>query len=346
MHALFSEAPAPARSATASDALCLSVVIPFLNEQEVLPLCLERLRPLLQDQGYPYELVFVDDGSTDASVALLTAAARHDPTLRIVRLSRNFGKEAAMSAGLAHARGAAVIVLDADLQDPPELIPAMMEAWRAGADVVSMRRRSRQGEGLLKRLSAYAFYRLLSRLSRSTIPADTGDFRLMSRRAVDALLSLPERCRYMKGLYAWVGMPTTVIDYDRAPRAAGATKWNYFSLFGLAMEGITSFSTTPLRWATAIGAVIALLGGGFGVAIVLKTLLYGDTVPGYPSLMAMITVLSGIQLLTIGLLGEYLGKTYMESKQRPVYLVREVIEPAAASGSMRANVEILDAHRQ
>nr|WP_050978359.1 glycosyltransferase family 2 protein [Bordetella petrii] len=318
----------PVASAAQSD--CLSIIIPFFNEQEVLPLCLNRLQPLLQSQGYPYEIIFVDDGSTDDSVAFLRAVARQNSAVRIVCLSRNFGKEAAMSAGLVHARGAAVIVLDADLQDPPELIPAMVAAWRAGADVVCMRRRSRQGEGWAKKLSAYAFYRLLSRLSHSKIPADTGDFRLMSRRTVNAMLRLPERCRYMKGLYAWVGMPTTVIDYDRAPRAAGTTKWNYFALFGLAMEGITSFSTTPLRWATAIGAVIALLGGGFGLAIVLKTLIFGDSVPGYPSLMAMITLLSGIQLLTIGLLGEYLGKTYMESKQRPVYLVREIIESTEA----------------
>jgi len=346
MHALVAYSP-PAESVakTAQDD-CLSIIIPFFNEQEVLPLCLSRLQPLLQSQGYPYEIIFVDDGSTDGSVALLREAAQLNPVVRVVCLSRNFGKEAAMSAGLAHARGAAVIVLDADLQDPPELIPEMVDAWRAGVDVVCMRRRSRQGEGWAKRLSAYAFYRLLSRLSRSKIPADTGDFRLMSRRAVNAILSLPERCRYMKGLYAWVGMPTTVIDYDRAPRAAGTTKWNYFSLFGLAMEGITSFSTTPLRWATGIGAVIALLGGGFGLSIVLKTLILGDTVPGYPSLMAMITLLSGIQLLTIGLLGEYLGKAYIESKQRPVYLVREIIESTEAPVHADSTSEQLGAHKQ
>src|SRR3546814_562321 len=238
MHALAAYQPPvkPVVSAAQSD--CLSIIIPFFNEQEVLPLCLNRLQPLLQSQGCPYEIIFVDDGSTDDSVTFLRAVARQNPAVRIVCLSRNFGKEAAMSDGLVHARGAAVIVLDADLQDPPELIPAMVAAWRAGADVVCMRRRSRQGEGWAKKLSAYAFYRLLSRLSHSKIPADTGDFRLMSRRAVNAMLRLPERCRYMKGLYAWVGMPTTVIDYERAPRAAGTNKWNYFGLFGLALEGI------------------------------------------------------------------------------------------------------------
>ncbi|WP_454688209.1 glycosyltransferase family 2 protein [Achromobacter aloeverae] len=322
------------QGSAAADTDLLTVVIPFLNEQEVLPICLSRLRPLLRGQGYPYEILFVDDGSTDDSVALLRTLATTDPSIRIVCLSRNFGKEAAMSAGLAHARGAVVVILDADLQDPPELIPSMVQAWKAGADVVCMRRRSRSGEGLVKRLSAYAYYRLLSRLSRSRIPSDTGDFRLMSRRAVDALLKLPERCRYMKGLYAWIGMPTTVIDYDRASRAAGKTKWTFLDLFGLAMEGMTSFSTAPLRWATAVGAVVALLGGGFGLAIVIKAFVSGDEAPGYPSLMAMMTLFSGIQLLTIGLLGEYLGKTYIESKQRPIYLVKEIIEstrPAVAT---------------
>lgn len=307
----------------------VSIIIPFLNEREVLPLCHARLRQVLDALGDPWEIVFVDDGSQDGSAEYLAGLMAREPGLKLVRLSRNFGKEAAMTAGLEHATGAAAILLDADLQDPPELIPDMVRAWREGADVVCMRRRSRAGESWLKRASAYAYYRLLSRLSRAAIPPDTGDFRLMSRRAVDALLRLPERCRYMKGLYAWIGMPTRVIDYDRAPRAAGATKWNYFALLRLAMEGITSFSTAPLRWATAAGVTAALLGALFGLAIIFKTLIFGDPVEGYPSLMAMITFLSGIQLITIGLLGEYMGKTYMEAKQRPVYLVSEVQHSAA-----------------
>nr|WP_313037187.1 glycosyltransferase family 2 protein [Achromobacter ruhlandii] len=302
----------------------ISIIIPFLNEREVLPLCHARLRQVLNALGEPWEIVFVDDGSQDGSAEYLAGLMAREAGLKLVRLSRNFGKEAAMTAGLEHASGAAVILLDADLQDPPELIPDMVRAWREGADVVCMRRRSRAGENWFKRASAYAYYRLLSRLSRAAIPADTGDFRLMSRRAVDALLRLPERCRYMKGLYAWIGMPTRVIDYDRAPRAAGATKWNVFALLRLALEGITSFSTAPLRWATIAGMTAALLGALFGIIIIFKTLIYGHDVQGYPSLMAMITFLSGIQLITIGLLGEYMGKTYMETKQRPVYLVRDV----------------------
>ncbi|EGP46215.1 glycosyltransferase family 2 protein [Achromobacter insuavis] len=309
----------------------LSVVICFLNEREALPLCHARLRQVLDALQEPWEIVFVDDGSQDGSAEYVAGLMAREPGLKLVRLSRNFGKEAAMTAGLEHATGAAVILLDADLQDPPELIPDMVRAWREGADVVGMRRRSRAGEGWFKRASAYAYYRLLSRLSRASIPPDTGDFRLMSRRAVDALLRLPERCRYMKGLYAWVGMPTRVIDYDRAPRAAGATKWNVFALLRLALEGITSFSIAPLRWATVAGVTAALLGALFGIVIIFKTLIHGDDVQGYPSLMAMITFLSGIQLITIGLLGEYMGKTYMESKQRPVYLVRDVQHSAVAA---------------
>lgn len=322
--------PSPAEGVKHSkNAPQISVVIPFLNEQDALPICHAKVKEILGRLALPYEIVFVDDGSTDDSVVLLAALMQRDPCVRIVRLSRNFGKEAAMSAGLTHARGEAVIMLDADLQDPPELIPDMVKAWQDGFDVVSMRRRKREGEGTAKRLSAYAFYRILSRMSRSRIPADTGDFRLMSRRTVEALLQLPERCRYMKGLYSWIGFPTKVIDYDRAPRIAGKTKWNYFALFGLALEGITSFSTAPLRWATGIGAVVALAGGLFGLWIIFKTLVFGHDVPGYPSLMAMITLLSGIQLVTIGLLGEYVGKGYLETKQRPIFVVRDVLESGA-----------------
>ncbi len=321
--------PSPAEAVKkALNEIQVSVIVPFLNEQDALPICHARLKGILGGLNLPYEIVFVDDGSTDNSVALLAALIQRDRRVRVVRLSRNFGKEAAMSAGLAHARGAAVIMLDADLQDPPELIPGMVKAWQDGFDVVCMRRRKREGEGLAKRLSAYAFYRILSRMSRSRIPADTGDFRLMSRRTVVALLQMPERCRYMKGLYSWIGFPTKVIEYDRAPRVAGKTKWNYFALFGLALEGITSFSTAPLRWATGIGAVVALAGGTFGLWIIFKTIVFGHDVPGYPSLTAMITLLSGIQLLTIGLLGEYVGKGYLETKQRPIFVVRDVLESA------------------
>ncbi|RCW66092.1 glycosyltransferase family 2 protein [Pseudorhodoferax soli] len=311
----------------------LSVVVPFYNEREVLPLCLRRITGVLFNMGIPTEIVFVDDGSTDEGSEVLSFAAfrepDHDePRVRVVRLSRNFGKEAAMMAGIEHAKGEAVVVLDADLQDPPELIPAMVHAWYQGADVVSMRHRQRDGETWLKRASAHAYYRILQRLSRSPMPVDTGDFRLLSRRAVQALLQLPERCRYMKGLYAWIGLPTTVITYDRAPRAAGRSTWSYGKLIGLAMEGITSFSVAPLRWVTGFGMLAAIAGGGFGLNIIGKTVLFGSDVHGYPSLIALVTFLGGVQLITVGLLGEYVGKTYIESKQRPLYLVRDILQPS------------------
>lgn len=308
----------------------LSVVVPVFNEKDVLPLCHKCLRGVLDGLGCHYEIVFVDDGSTDGSAETLAALACSVAGIRLVRLSRNFGKEAAMTAGLQHAHGAAVIILDADLQDPPELIPEMLGAWRAGHDVVAMQRRSRAGESWFKRTSAHVFYRLLNRLSELPIPADTGDFRLLSRRAVDALLQLPERSRYMKGLFAWIGLPTQVLLYDRAARAAGRSKWDVLGLLGLALEGITSFSVRPLRWAAAIGLVAAMAGAGFGIWIVAKTVWLGEIVSGYPSTMAVMTFLGGVQLLSIGLLGEYVGKSYIESKQRPLYIVQDICEAPAS----------------
>jgi glycosyltransferase involved in cell wall biosynthesis len=315
----------------------LSVIVPFLNEREVLPACLDRLERVLTELGESAEIVLVDDGSTDGSAALVAARRPGPADVRLLRLSRNFGKEAAMTAGLTQARGQAVIVLDADLQDPPELIPDMLEHWRDGIDVVLMRRRSRAGESWLKRASAHVFYRLLQRLSPAPIPVDTGDFRLMSRRAVDALLRLPERNRYMKGLYAWIGLPTVVLPYDRAAREAGSSKWTYPRLIGLALHGITSFSVGPLRMALVAGALTALAGGAYGAWIVAKAWLLGDPVPGYPSLVALITLLGGAQLLGIGVVGEYVGKTYLEAKQRPLYLLQdELWQPARSAAAQEA----------
>lgn len=312
----------PARPA--KDTKQLSVVIPLYNEYEVITMMHERLTAVLTSQDISYELVLVDDGSRDGTPLCMEALAESDPAVTAVFLSRNFGKEAALTAGLDHARGDAVILMDADLQDPPELIPQMLQAWRDGADVVCMRRRSRAGESWLKRYSAHCFYRVLNAISDVDIPPDTGDFRLLSRKAVDAVRQLGERNRYMKGLFAWVGLPTTVITYDRLPRAAGVTKWDYLSLLSLAFQGITSFSTAPLRLAMAGGLLTAFFGVLFTLWVVIKALFLGEPVQGYPSLISMITILGGAQLLSIGLLGEYIGKTYYEAKQRPVYLVREV----------------------
>ncbi|AOY89212.1 glycosyltransferase [Marinobacter salinus] len=308
----------------------LSIVIPVHNEAAVIPILLDRLDTVIATLESPVELVFVDDGSTDNSVALLLAGQDHLARIRVLRLSRNFGKEAAVSAGLREARGDAVILIDADLQDPPELIPRMVTEWQKGADVVLMKRRSRAGESWLKRLTASLFYRLINHISDSPIPVDTGDFRLMSRRTIDALNKLPERNRYLKGMFAWVGMPTVTLEFDRDSRAAGNTKWNYFKLVQLAMEGITSFSTKPLRVALLLGLMAAGAGGMFGLWEVLKVLIFGVSTPGYASMIAVITFLAGVQLLGIGLLGEYVGRIYMETKQRPIFILADELETGSS----------------
>lgn len=323
----------------------LSIVIPMFNELEVLPLCLQRLEKVVKKLNMTTELVFVDDGSTDGSAEYLAEQTFSNVVIRIIKLSRNFGKEAALTAGLDHVSGDAVIILDADLQDPPELIPEMIEQWRSGVDVVLMQRRSRAGESWLKRSSAHFFYRILQRTSNVTIPADTGDFRLMSQRAVEALRQLPERNRFMKGLFAWVGMPTKVLTYDREPRAAGSTKWGYLGLIQLAMEGITSFSISPLRWVMLFGLLAAFGGVSFGIIIIIKAIFFGDIVHGYPSMISVITFLGGVQLLSIGIIGEYVGKTYLESKQRPNYLISDVTQiPKTNNIVFASKIEKGDVH--
>jgi glycosyltransferase involved in cell wall biosynthesis len=305
----------------------ISLVIPVYNEMEVLPLLFERVRTVMHGNNLDYEMVMVDDGSKDDSAKYLTQQAQDDECVKAIILSRNFGKEAALSAGLEHAKGDAIVVLDADLQNPPELIPEMLEKWRAGADIVAMKRRDREGESWAKKTGSYFYYRIMNRITGSmNIPEDTGDFRLMSRRSLDSLNRLPERNRYMKGLFAWAGYPTYVMEYDVADRAAGKTKWNYFSLFSLALEGITSFSVAPLRAMVLLGFITATLGGLFGTWIVIEALLYGNDSAGFPTIIAMITFLGGVQLLSIGVLGEYVGKTYFEAKQRPLFIIQDVVQ--------------------
>jgi glycosyltransferase involved in cell wall biosynthesis len=295
-----------------------------------------------------FEVLYVDDGSTDHTRELLELASERDARVGFIRLSRNFGKEAAVSAGFAASRGAATVVIDGDLQDPPELIPSMLAAWRGGADVVNMRRRARAGESWLKRATAFAFYRVMNRLSDVPIPVDTGDYRLLSRRAVDAINALPERSRMMKGLFAWIGFSQATIDYDREPRAAGRSKWRYWKLWNLAIEGITGFSVAPLKVATYVGFATALSAFAFAAFMLVKTLALGDPVPGFPTLIVVISFLGGLQLMAIGVLGEYLARLFVESKGRPLYLVDELRAPSQAAQTpwSRARVEHAPARSQ
>jgi glycosyltransferase involved in cell wall biosynthesis len=322
-----------ALSATAhSAAPSLSVVVPAYNEIEVIDEFQHRLVAVMDGLGLSWEVVYVDDGSSDGTPERLAALRATRPEVAVVALSRNFGKEAALTAGLDHATGReAVIVIDADLQDPPEVIPDLIAAWREGVDIAYAQRRTRAGETWLKKATASAFYRLMGRIGGPVrLPADTGDFRLMSRRALDALLQLRERHRFMKGLFAWVGFPARAVMYDRAPRAAGTTKWNYRRLWALSLEGITSFTTFPLKVATWLGLLTAAAALVYGGWVVAKALFYGDPVPGYPSLMTVILLLGGVQLITLGVIGEYLGRIFNETKGRPLYVVGRHIPSGGA----------------
>jgi len=309
----------------------LSVVVPVFNEQDVLTEFHRRLSAVLDRLALDAEVVYVNDGSADASMALLTALHERDPRVVLIDLSRNFGKEAAMSAGLDFADGDAVVLIDADLQDPPELIEGMLQTWREGYDVVLMRRRVRANESWLKKATSHAFYRVISRMGTIPIPEDVGDFRLLSRRAVAALRRLPERSRFMKGLFAWIGYPTRELLYDRDGRFAGASKFNYWRLWNFALEGIISFSAAPLKSASYFGMAIALVAFAYGLFILLKTLLYGDPVPGFPTLVTLVLFLGGLQLVALGVIGEYLARMFVEVKQRPLYLVARHLPRAAAA---------------
>ena len=302
--------------------MLLSVVVPAYNEEEVLPAFHKRLSTVLDSVCMDSEIVYVNDGSADNTLTVITALRELDPRVAIVDLSRNFGKEIALTAGLDHASGDAVVVIDADLQDPPELIPELLKHWADGNDVVYAKRISREGESSLKKATALVFYRLIQKVSRVRIPEDTGDYRLLSRRAVDGLKQLREQHRFMKGLFAWIGYPQKAVPYKRDPRYAGRTKWNYWGLWNFALEGITSFTIAPLKLATYLGLGIAVAAFAYAGVVVFRTLTFGDPVAGYPSLMVTILFLGGVQLMTIGIMGEYLGRMFDESKQRPLYLMK------------------------
>ncbi len=312
----------------------LTVIVPVFNEQEVLGEFHRRLSEVLDGIDARVAIIFVNDGSTDYSLLTLQKLQQDDPRIAILDLSRNFGKEVAMTAGLDHARGDAVIIIDADLQDPPELIPQMIEEWRHGFDVVYAQRRSRAGESALKKTTAALFYRLMQKISRVQIPVDTGDFRLLSRRAVEALSGLRERHRFMKGLFAWIGYPQKAILYDRDARHDGESKWSYLALWNFALEGITSFSTLPLKAATYVGTFTAFGAFLYGLFIILDTLLFGNPVAGYPSLLVVVLFLGGIQLMALGVIGEYLGRMFDETKGRPLYLIKDYLPAPTGRGGV------------
>lgn len=303
----------------------ISVIVPVYNEAMGLEAFHLRLRKALdQIVDMDNQVVYIDDGSSDQSFNVLEQIQSGDPCVVIARLSRNFGKESALSAGFDMVTGDAVVVIDADLQDPPELIADMVRAWRNGADVVNMRRRSRDGETAFKKLTAHLFYRVINRLSSVSVAPDVGDFRLLSRRATDALKAMPERCRFMKGLYAWIGFQQTTLDYHREARHAGTTKWKYWGLWNYALDGITSFSTRPLKVAMYAGLLSAITAFFSGIYFFVKAMVFGDPVQGFPTLIVAVLFLGGLQLVAVGIVGEYVGRLYHEVKDRPKYILDRV----------------------
>lgn len=302
----------------------ITIMVPAYNEQEVLHTLYDRLQSVIDRiPSYEFEILFINDGSTDATLYHIKELRKKDDRISYVNLSRNFGKEIAMIAGFDYVTGDAVIILDADLQDPPELIPEMIMHWEQGYDDVYAKRKNRAGETWLKKWTARTFYRMLQKITRIPIQENTGDFRLLDRRCVEALKQLRETQRYTKGMFSWIGYNKKEILFDRDARAAGETKWNYLKLFDLAIEGITSFTTAPLRLSALFGSMISLFAFIYMMIIIIKTLLFGEEVGGYPSLMTVILFLGGIQLLSLGIIGEYLGKVFNETKRRPLYFVDE-----------------------
>ena len=311
------------------NAVELSLVIPVKDEEEAIGVFISRVVPILEALDDPaarsFEILFIDDGSSDRTLAMIRAANATDSRIRGLSLSRNFGKEAALSAGLDHARGLAVIPMDVDLQDPPDAIAPMLAKWRDGFDVVYGVRDNRESDSLPKRLTADLYYRAHNWLSSDKIPEHAGDFRLLDRRVVEVIKSMPERNRFMKGLFAWAGFKSAGVSYHREERKVGTTKFNYWKLWTLAVDGITSASTVPLRVWSYLGGAVALFALGYAIFIVVRTLTSGIEVPGYASMMVAVLFLGGLQLFSLGILGEYVGRILTEVKQRPLYVVRETI---------------------
>ncbi|AQY64576.1 MAG: glycosyltransferase family 2 protein [Pseudomonas sp.] len=311
----------------------VSLVVPVYNEEQALGVFYRSVRQEASLHEQTLEIVFINDGSSDRTAEHARAIALADSGVVLINFSRNFGKEAALFAGLEYATGDAVIPMDVDLQDPVEVIPHLLAEWQKGADVVLAKRRDRSSDGYLKRRSASLFYHLLNRISYTHIEENVGDFRLMDRKVVDVIKALPEQQLFMKGVLSWAGFNVAIVEYDRAPRAVGQSKFNAWKLWNLALDGVTSFSTLPLRLWSYIGGGISLLALVYAGYLVVDKVLFGNAVPGYPSLMTAILFLGGVQLIGIGILGEYVGRIYMEAKHRPRYVIKEIVASNPPGGA-------------
>ncbi len=299
----------------------LTVIAPVYNEEDTITAFLEAMYPVLNQTQCDWSICFINDGSTDATLPLILNAAKRSHRIKVINFARNFGKEAALTAGVDQSDSDAVIIIDVDLQDPPDVILDFVAKWREGYDVVYGKRASRRDDTWLKRASAGSFYKLFNRISRTKIPENVGDFRLMDRRVVEAVKQLPERNRFMKGLFAWVGFPTASVSFHRAARTAGSTKFRFKNLWNFALDGLLSFSTMPLKAWTYLGGLLALAAGGYAAFIIVQTLIFGIDVPGYASLMVVLLTASAAQLLSLGIIGEYIARLTIEAKQRPIYIL-------------------------
>lgn len=314
---------APRRRKDDAPRLDLSLVVPVLNEDESIGLFLDRVEPILETITPDYEIIFVDDGSTDTTMTHIMSHCERNPRVKVISLSRNFGKDVALSAGLQYTRGKAVVPMDVDLQDPPELIPKMWARKQEGYDVVLAKRSSRESDSWFKRQTAGMFYRLHNKVADISIPDNTGDYRMLDYTVIDVINRLPERTRFMKGLFAWVGFTHSEIEYERQPRAAGETKWKYWKLWNFALDGITASSTLPLRIWTYLGVAVAVGSFLYAAYLVATTLLGGANVPGYASIMVSVLFLGGLNIMATGILGEYLGRVHIEVRNRPLFVVRK-----------------------
>ena len=302
----------------------LSIIVPMYNEDSGLDIFFREVERVLGNEKLSYEIICINDGSDDSTLTDLLTHRNRNPAIKIINLSRNFGKEAALSAGLNHCRGRAVIPIDADLQDPVDVIPKLVAKWKEGYDVVYATRASREKDNFFKRKTSLWFYNIYNSISARPIPANTGDFRLIDARIVNIIKQLPERNRFMKGLFNWVGFKQTGIEYTRQERVAGASKWNYWKLWNFALDGITSFSTVPLRICTYLGLLVSATAFIYMLFLIIRTMIHGIDVPGYASVMVVVLMIGGIQLTFLGVIGEYLGRVFQETKQRPLYIVSDL----------------------